>query len=70
MNAMYNNFFFYVYKFISKRISCKRTCKENKIFMPRVIKLKMVENIRMDGKDKLEKFSKKFQKKKARKHGP
>ena len=32
--------------------------------MPRVIKLKMVENIRMDGKDKLEKFSKKFQKKK------
>ena len=30
--------------------------------MPRVIKLKMVENISMDGKDKLEKFSKKFQK--------
>ena len=38
--------------------------------MPRVIKLKMVENIRMDGKDKLQKFSKKFQKKKARNHGP
>ena len=31
--------------------------------MPRVIKLKMVENIRMNGKDKLEKFSKKFKKK-------
>ena len=30
--------------------------------MPRVIKLKMVENISMDRKDKLEKFSKKFQK--------
>ena len=30
--------------------------------MPRVIKLKMVENVSMDGKDKLEKFSKKFQK--------
>ena len=45
-----------------KRISWKRTCKENKIFMPRVIKLKMVENISMDGKDQLEKFSKKFQK--------
>ena len=62
MSAMYNKFYFYVYKFLLKRISCKRTCKENKIFMPRVIKLKMVENISMDGKDKLEKLSKKFQK--------
>ena len=35
--------------------------------MPRVIELKMVENIRMDGKDKLEKFSKKSQKKKSKK---
>ena len=62
MNAMYNNFIFMYINLFLKRISCKRTCKENKIFMPRVIKLKMVENISMDGKDKLEKFSKKFQK--------
>ena len=33
--------------------------------MPRVIKLEMVENINMDGKDKIEKFSKNFKSKKT-----
>ena len=60
MSAMYNNFIFMYINLFQKRISCKRTCKENKIFMPRVIKLKI--KLSMDGKDKLEKFSKKFQK--------
>ena len=45
--------------------SYKRTCKENKKFMHRVIshcnELRMVEDISMNGKDKLEKFSKKIQ---------
>ena len=33
-------------------------------------KLRLVEDVNMNGKDKLEKFNKKFKKKKARKHGP
>ena len=63
VSIMYNNSI-YVYKFTSKKISCKRTCKENKKFMHRVIshynELSMGEDISMDGKDKLPKFSKKI----------
>ena len=61
MSIIYNNFYLYVYKFIS----CKRTCKENKKFIHRVIshynKKRMVENISGDWKDKLENFSKRIQ---------
>ena len=46
-------------------MSCKRTCKENKKFIHRVIshynKKRMVENISGDWKDKLENFSKRIQ---------
>ena len=46
-------------------MSCKRTCKENKKFIHRVIshcnKKGIVENISGDWKDKLENFSKNLQ---------
>ena len=65
VSTMYNNFIcMYIIYFLTK-ISCERTCKENKKFMHRVIshynKLRMAEDISMNGKDKLEKFSKKIQ---------
>ena len=52
-----------------KNISSKRTCKVNKTFMHRVIShyniLRIVEDISMDAKDRLKKFSKKIKEKKT-----
>ena len=63
--TMYNNFIYRYNKFFLKNMSCKRTCKENKKFIHRVIshynKKRMVENISGDWKDKLENFSKRIQ---------
>ena len=64
--TMYNNFIYrYKHFFFLKNMSWKRTCKENKKFIHRVIshynRKRMIENISGDWKNKLENFSKRFQ---------
>ena len=63
--TMYNNFIYRYKFFFLKNMSWKRTCKENKKFILRVIshydKKRMVGNISGDWKDKLENFSKRIQ---------
>ena len=64
VSAMYNNLSYMYINISQKRYLANRLARKTKKFMHRVIshcnKLRMVEDISMDGKNKLEKLSKKI----------